>query len=277
MFIDLSRIPETGNRSIDAAHGRLAQIVNRAYEEWQSGAPAESFYPILLRFVDMAEQHFADEVALIRDAGYAEWENHQAIHEDLVRTLRQVCRRMDEGPSEVDMVETFTLIDRLFYEHEFLDDQDFWEVFREEKHALDMHRPLIAWQPSYEVGIPAVDHQHKTLVKMLNRLHLEIESRADREEVVKQLSEVMAHTRWHFETEETLMRETGDEGYAVHKILHDHLLEELRDVAAQYAAGHFTRMEDLLETYLKYWLLDHITNVDMKLAKPRRTSGRSVS
>ena len=61
------------------------------------------------------------------------------------------------------------------------------------------------------------------------------------------------------------MLENGLKGYEGHKILHDNLLQEVVQVAQDFESGKFDRMEDLLENFLKYWLLDHIRHVDVKL------------
>lgn len=266
MFINPKRIPETGSPVLDAAHVRLAQVVNRAYDQWKAGESLEAVNETLDQFLEMVGAHFGEEEALIRDAGYPDWQKHQETHRAFLATLKDICDRMrDPDRASGEMVETFTFIDRLLYEHEFLDDQEFWETFRHEKHVLAMHEPLIAWSDEAKIGHAEIDRQHETLVKLLNRLHVEIEQGCDREEVMAQLVEIMEHTKWHFAYEERYMLENSLKGYEGHKILHDNLLQEVVQVAQDFEVGRFDRMEDLLENFLKYWLLDHIRHVDVKL------------
>ncbi|TAN56175.1 MAG: hypothetical protein EPN26_04230, partial [Rhodospirillales bacterium] len=167
----------------------------------------------------------------------------------------------------------FTHFDRLLYEHELLDDQELWEIFRKADHPQLESDPLIAWSDDFLVGEENVDRQHQTLVKMLNELHDKIVRRCRLDEIVTLLGNVRHHVEWHFKFEESLMAKNHIRELASHATLHHHLLADLDGVVRDVASRRYEELEGLLENYLKYWLLDHIAHVDkgmgIELAKKR--------
>ena len=265
MFIDAKRIPKTGHPTIDLAHERLAHVINRAYDQWRNGEAADVYLETLEEFLRMADEHFAEELGIVHQAGYEDWEQHGLIHADLQQNLLNLMADLRADPSKDKVMDAFTMIDRVLYEHEFLDDQEFWDTFQKPEASRAHHEPLIVWSDDFSVRVKEIDRQHKALVKLLNRLHYALEDREPKEEVIAQLGEIGAHTQWHFSYEEKLMEEHDLRGAEAHKMLHESLLGDLTDVVSDFDEGKYDQLEDLLQNYLKYWLLDHITHVDKGL------------
>ncbi|CAA6604796.1 putative hemerythrin-like, metal-binding (MHR) protein (Bacteriohemerythrin) [Rhodospirillaceae bacterium LM-1] len=125
--------------------------------------------------------------------------------------------------------------------------------------------PLIEWDDSLLVGETTIDEQHKLLAEQLNRLHASLVHHAQLEEVVALLKAVLQHIEIHFAYEERLMTSIGYKNMNSHLALHAHLLEDLRSVIRDVASRRYEELEEMLENYLKFWLLDHIQHVDKPL------------
>ncbi|MBF0268771.1 MAG: hemerythrin family protein [Alphaproteobacteria bacterium] len=126
---------------------------------------------------------------------------------------------------------------------------------------------LIEWDDSLLVGEPTIDDQHRILADQLNLLHASLISRTQLDEVVALLKAVLQHIEIHFAYEERLMTAIGYKNMNSHLALHAHLLEDLRSVIRDVASRRYEELEELLENYLKFWLLDHIQHVDKPLGQ----------
>src|SRR3974390_1372873 len=89
---------------------------------------------------------------------------------------------------------------------------------------------FIEWRKEFETGVPGVDHEHRELVTLINRLAEEIAAGADKEGVRRFLGEVFARIAAHFALEESIMRKHGYDEYEAHKAEHETLLDDIRDI-----------------------------------------------
>jgi hemerythrin-like metal-binding protein len=121
--------------------------------------------------------------------------------------------------------------------------------------------PLIEWRKEFETGVPSVDHEHRELVDLINRLHEQMASGADKARVSEFLGEVFARIAAHFALEESIMRKHAYDEYAAHKAEHERLLDEIRDimdgVSAEYASS--------LSTVVRDWFVNHFKSKDARL------------
>ena len=123
---------------------------------------------------------------------------------------------------------------------------------------------LIEWRDEFSVGVEEVDHEHRELVTLINRLHESMAAGAGHDEVVGALGEIYAQISAHFALEEKFMRETGYMAYAEHKEDHEILLDDLRDIMDQVEDdGAFS--EKRLSSDLEYWFSEHFRTHDAHL------------
>jgi hemerythrin len=124
--------------------------------------------------------------------------------------------------------------------------------------------PLLQWKPSYSVGIPAIDFEHREMIDMINGLYGQLEDEPDASGVAAVLGEIHAQISAHFALEERLMREANYGEYAAHKGSHEELLEQIRDLMDSYAddpqAGGA-----LLQRSLSNWFGMHFSTFDARL------------
>ena len=123
---------------------------------------------------------------------------------------------------------------------------------------------LIEWRDEFCVGVDEVDHEHRELVGLINRLHDDMAEGAARDEIVAALGEIYAQISAHFALEEKFMRESRYMAYAEHKEDHEILLDDLRDIMEQVETGGGYR-EERLSQDLEYWFSEHFRTHDARL------------
>lgn len=126
---------------------------------------------------------------------------------------------------------------------------------------------LLVWRKEFETGIPDVDHEHRELVELINRLHGALEAGADKEKVAEFLGEVFAKISAHFALEETIMRKHRYDEYNEHKADHEKLLDELRDIMDAQAADAYFDYREALAGAVRDWFVDHFKTKDARLHK----------
>jgi len=89
---------------------------------------------------------------------------------------------------------------------------------------------LLQWKDDYSVGIAAVDHEHKELIALINRLHDEWSARREKSSVASFFGDLFAGISAHFALEERFMHEHKYDQLAQHKGDHERLLDEIRDI-----------------------------------------------
>jgi len=126
--------------------------------------------------------------------------------------------------------------------------------------------PLIEWKEEFNVGVPAVDHEHREMVEMINALYATL-SQPDAESTVMDfLGEIYAKISAHFALEEKIMREQNYDQFIDHKQDHERLLDEIRDIMDSYEdSAAFDERE--LERRLTAWFTEHFKTRDARLHK----------
>lgn len=124
---------------------------------------------------------------------------------------------------------------------------------------------LIDWRKEFETGVAEVDHEHKELVGLINRLHESIGSHATRDTISDFLGEVFAKISAHFALEETVMRKHRYDHYAEHKADHEKLLDDLRDIMDAFGDETAIDYEAALSTAVRDWFVNHFKTKDARL------------
>jgi len=123
---------------------------------------------------------------------------------------------------------------------------------------------LLAWKPSYSLGIPSVDLEHREMIALINQAYAALQGKFDQAAVEAMLGEIHACIAAHFALEERLMRESGYAGYAAHKDDHERLLEQILDLMDGYAADPEAGGRELSER-LSDWFGGHFASFDARL------------
>jgi hemerythrin len=87
---------------------------------------------------------------------------------------------------------------------------------------------LLSWKDEYSVGIEAVDHEHKELIGLINRLHDQLGGPAAKATVPAFFGDLLKAISAHFALEETFMRDRSYHAFEAHKGDHERLVDDLR-------------------------------------------------
>lgn len=125
---------------------------------------------------------------------------------------------------------------------------------------------LLQWNDRYSVGIEAVDHEHRDLIDLINKLHGELSIHPGKDAVEAFLGDLFTAISAHFALEERFMREKKYHDLAVHKRDHEKLLDEIRDIMDEFA-DHEESVGGELAARLEPWFGRHFETHDARLHK----------
>ena len=128
-------------------------------------------------------------------------------------------------------------------------------------------RPVfLIWDDRYSVGIPLVDSQHKRLIEMANELYDACRLNDNFAEIqFKQtVHGAVAYVRYHFSTEEQVMKRTSYPEYAAHKKAHEDFILELLKNVKDFETGKKFVPYNFVK-FLKQWVLSHVALIDSKM------------
>jgi hemerythrin len=124
---------------------------------------------------------------------------------------------------------------------------------------------LLQWKDQYSVGIDAVDHEHKELITLINRLHNELMAKSEKLSIDAFFGDLFAGISAHFALEERFMREHRYDQLGQHKTDHERLLDEIRDIMDDFEDNETASAE--LSRRLDAWFSRHFETHDARLHK----------
>jgi hemerythrin len=126
--------------------------------------------------------------------------------------------------------------------------------------------PIENWSADYEIGIHAIDVDHKTLFDTIALLGQHISDNAGSERIKATIHALLLYVDEHFEREERFLCGVGYPEFNAHKMEHDRFRESvfsLRDFQIEHP--------ELIDakkviSFLEDWLIHHILQVDKDYA-----------
>ena len=107
---------------IDEDHRKLLDIFNLLNHALEDAEPAEYVAALLEELINCTIWHFSHEERLMLRHGYAEIDQHRAMHQELIRgarELQQNLRQAGKSVAEEDLV----FLERWLTEHILTDDR----------------------------------------------------------------------------------------------------------------------------------------------------------
>jgi methyl-accepting chemotaxis protein len=89
--------------TIDQQHHRLVDLINTLYGAMRKRAGKSVLGPILDELSQYTVQHFKEEERLMAEAGYAELDGHQRVHEKLVAQVLDFKQQFEAGSATVTL------------------------------------------------------------------------------------------------------------------------------------------------------------------------------
>ncbi|ADD67151.1 hemerythrin-like metal-binding protein [Denitrovibrio acetiphilus DSM 12809] len=129
------------------------------------------------------------------------------------------------------------------------------------------------WTSSLESGNATIDEQHKELFEHINNFFDSISREFSHEITVRTLNYLVKYVRFHFSTEEELMRKSGYPDLKEHMSAHRNIVNTLMACYKKLiSSGNSERVEDELTTLLQVWFVEHIMGYDLRLAAYLRSN-----
>jgi hemerythrin len=125
------------------------------------------------------------------------------------------------------------------------------------------------WNANFQTDLPAVDHQHRHLVDLINALGEQL-NRGNRagDELDALFRQLLEYAGYHFSEEEALMKAVGLDRRHVqlHEGRHRDFIEKLL-LLKDSAPGNLGSVAEELLEYLIHWLTYHILGQDQNMAR----------
>lgn len=277
-FIDPKRIPLIGYDHIDDTHRDLATRVNDLYTLWQDRASGAVVVDRLDDLLRAFGRHFAEEEDIVAARGFADGGAHHDRHEDLLEMMTAEVGRMTRRANGYPdgMVDVFAVLDVVLYEHEMIEDQDFWTLFRSSPANASSESvrtvaggpmsPPMVLDADLCTGFGAMDAQHAALFAHVNKVSKLLDVGAPAQVMVRSLEDLLDEVRAHFAWEDGLAEDAHLIDRQRHVAQHKKLLDDLKDLIGQYATQGRRPVDEGVRRYLRFWLVDHIRHVDMPMA-----------
>ncbi len=116
-------------------------------------------------------------------------------------------------------------------------------------------------------GIGAIDAEHLEIITFYRQLVLALELGSDVTAFALSLHSLIHRVQKHFTAEERFMREIGFDGYDRHKREHERLARNALDMLDRVACC-FEKYDCMaVARYFRCWLVKHITEYDMEIAR----------
>ncbi|OYY94734.1 MAG: hypothetical protein B7Y41_03945 [Hydrogenophilales bacterium 28-61-23] len=141
------------------------------------------------------------------------------------------------------------------------------------------HEPIV-WNDSFITGIERIDEQHKVLVNTLNEANTRLAARVTRDLLEQITRDLLSYAIYHFETEETLMKEYNYAGLSAaddekHHREHRAFSQQVVALRENLRNGHLVTREELL-SFLNNWLVNHILFTDKRFGEFLNSHGYSA-
>lgn len=123
------------------------------------------------------------------------------------------------------------------------------------------------WSSSLESGNETIDSQHKELFEHMNAFCDSVNQNFNHEVTVRTLNYLVKYVRFHFGTEEELMRENEYPDFKEHLSAHRKIVDTLMGCYKRLIAdGNTESINEELQTLLQTWFVEHIMGHDIRLA-----------
>jgi hemerythrin len=112
--------------------------------------------------------------------------------------------------------------------------------------------------------IPEIDLQHQFFLKQIIRFYNNLDLIKSKELINEHIDEILLYAKFHFHSEENLMKLIEYPEYEYHKKEHHKLIIELSDKITSYSIDEES-IESILEFFTQ-WFNSHTATEDFKIA-----------
>ena len=120
---------------------------------------------------------------------------------------------------------------------------------------------FIEWSEGLEIGVDAMDTEHRALVDSINQLEASLDSGEERSRTIQMVARVAREAKAHFASEEAAMANAKYPGAALHALKHQHMAAQILSFLTRYSRDTSALNGHMLK-FLSDSLAHHIRNED---------------
>ena len=129
-----------------------------------------------------------------------------------------------------------------------------------------MTKFLGEWLAEYELGVEDIDLQHHFFFNLINRLARELATAKSIQYKIDLINELTAYAKFHFMSEENMMRQKEYPQFMHHKFQHLELIDSISRVSNQFFLTEDDPEGRNIIEFLRNWFLNHTEKVDREFA-----------
>ncbi|MDH5717557.1 MAG: bacteriohemerythrin [Spirochaetia bacterium] len=124
----------------------------------------------------------------------------------------------------------------------------------------------IEWRSKYQIGIEAIDNQHKYFLELISRINEQLYLSPDAETIKRFMNELIKYAEFHFCSEENIMYFEKYPGLKIHHNLHSEILTQLHERMIFSDIALDLESMKLLVQFLIDWFSKHTIEEDKAFA-----------
>lgn len=124
---------------------------------------------------------------------------------------------------------------------------------------------MLEWSDTYLIGIDRIDFEHETFFGLVSDFEKARVENADKKVLLGILEEIALYAKFHFRSEENVMKSLNFPDLERHEQKHLQLIEDLSNKILGLTLDSITPEE--VQNFLVDWFLHHTTNEDRKIAE----------
>jgi hemerythrin-like metal-binding protein len=124
---------------------------------------------------------------------------------------------------------------------------------------------FIEWGPEFELGIAAIDNEHKEFFGYVNDLEVSMMAGSSKEEIHDVLENITNYSRKYFDPEEKLMEECAYPDMEEHKEEHRQFLAQIKEFMHKEEVTPVGLSVELFN-FLRDWVNNHLQSKDKAFA-----------
>jgi hemerythrin len=125
---------------------------------------------------------------------------------------------------------------------------------------------VFPWKDEFSVGVKEIDDQHRRLIDLINGFYDALSQGQARSGLGELLRGMLEYTRYHFSTEEELMRGQDYPALEAHSREHGLFVIRVSDMAERFERGELVLSLEATG-FLRDWLSGHILGTDKTLGR----------
>ncbi len=125
----------------------------------------------------------------------------------------------------------------------------------------------IEWDHKYDIGVDAIDNQHRFFLSLINRIRTHLNNVDDKSHRAQLLGEIQKYAEFHFLSEPNIAREMGIFNVDEHLERHRELLIELERHIHKLKKNEYN--DEQFFTFIIEWFFGHTYLEDRELFRKK--------